>query len=144
MELLMVLGILAIVSMVSSTWLRHQLLHLRLNGATRTLISDLAAARRAAITQGHEHRVVFLDGFRYAIVADTNGNGKADPDEEVQTRNLLDRYPGVTVHATNHPVFHSRGTASHLATITVQNVAGSRKVTIGITGRIALKESLRK
>lgn len=144
MELLMVLGILGVVTVMASTWFRHHLLHLRLNGATRTLISDLTAARRTAITQGHEYRIVFLDPFRYAIVADANGNGKADPDEELKTRNLHDHYPGVSVQASNHPVFHPRGTASSLATITVRNVAGSRKITVGITGRISLKEIVRK
>lgn len=135
----MVLIILSMIGIFSHIWLSQQLPRVRLDGALQAVISDLRAARRAAIADGYNQRIVFLDPHRYVVVSDINGNGMADPDEPVRARDLHDHYPGVTITATNNPIFHPRGTASHLATLTLRNASGSRAVTIGITGRIAQK-----
>ena len=140
-ELVMVTGILIIVAMLSQNWLTSQLPKWRLNGAARQVVSDFLSAKMQAVTQGNKHRVTFLDNHRYTILDDDNSNGKPDPGEHVATRDVQADYVDVTFTSTNSPIFHPRGTASNLATVILSNSAGSKTITIGITGRVKVKPS---
>ena len=52
----------------------------------------------------------------------------------------LSGYPAsVTLTASSNPSFLPRGTASNLASITLTNSAGSKKITVSITGRVKVK-----
>ena len=141
MELVIVTGILILVAMLSQNWLTSQLPKWRLDGATRQVVSDLMSAKMQAVTQGNKLRVTFVDDRRYTILDDDNSNGKPDPEEQLTSRDIQSDYIGVTLTSTNNPIFHPRGTASNLATITLSNSAGSKIISIGITGRVKVQRS---
>ncbi|WP_454061002.1 GspH/FimT family pseudopilin [Candidatus Nitrospira salsa] len=138
-ELVTVLGLLSIMVLFSQSWLVSQLPKWRLNGAVRQVVSDLMAAKTQAVTQGNKQRITFLDAHRYSILDDDNNNGKFDPNELLTMRDIHTDYEDVSLATTNHPIFHPRGTASNLATVTLSNSAGSKRVTVGITGRVTIK-----
>ena len=48
-------------------------------------------------------------------------------------------YFDVTLTSTNNPIFHPRGTASNLGTVTLKNSAGSKRISVGITGRVKVQ-----
>lgn len=111
----------------------------RLNGAVRQLTGDLMWARMKAIQRNNRHRIFFLDDHRYRILDDADNDGAADPGEWTLTRDLRDDYPDVVVTSTNNPVFSPRGTASSLATITLRNAGGAKRVSISIAGRVRIR-----
>jgi prepilin-type N-terminal cleavage/methylation domain-containing protein len=121
MELVIVMSILIMVALLSQSWLTSQL---------------------PKVTQGNKHRVTFLDNHHYTILDDDNSNGKPDPGELLVTRNIQTDYIDVTLTSTNNPIFHPRGTASNLGTVTLKNSAGSKSISVGITGRVKLQSSI--
>ena len=135
-ELMIVLGILAVVLGLSGIWLSSQLPQYRLNGAVRQIRADLLAAKAQAVRQGNEVRIFFTDPQHYNILDDDNNNGRADPGEAVESRSIQENFAGVAIQSNNNPIFHPRGTASKLATIKVSNALGKRAITISITGRV--------
>ena len=139
MELMIVLGIMSIVLMLTNMWLSTQLPHWRLNGAVRQVMSDLVAAKMNAVVERNRQRVFFQDNRHYVILDDKNNNGKIDSGEHQEARDIQTDYQDVTMTASNNPSFLPRGTASNLASITLTNSAGSRKITVSITGRVKVK-----
>ncbi len=140
-ELVLVLGILAVAVGLSGIWLASQLPHYRLNGAVRQVRADLLSARAQAVKQGNRVRVIFNDAQHYDILDDDNNNGSPDPGEAVESRSLLEDFEGVTIQSTSNrnPIFHPRGTATNLTTVTIANTAGEKKITISDTGRVRIK-----
>ncbi len=138
-ELVIVMSILLMVTLLGQYWLSSQMPKWRLNGATRQVVSDFMGAKMQAVTQGNKHRVTFVDDRFYTILDDDNSNGKPDPGELLVTRDIQTDYPDVTLISTNNPIFHPRGTASNLGTITLKNSAGSTSISIGITGRVKVQ-----
>ena len=138
-ELVVVMSILLMVALLGQYWLSSQMPKWRLNGATRQVVSDFMGAKMQAVTQGNKHRVTFLDDRYYTILDDDNGNGKPDPGELLVTRDIQTDYSDVTLTSTNNPIFHPRGTASNLGTVTLKNSAGSKSISIGITGRVKVQ-----
>ncbi|MDR4494106.1 MAG: GspH/FimT family pseudopilin [Nitrospirales bacterium] len=138
-EIMIVLGIVAIGVLMTQAWLSTQLPKWRLNGAVRQLVSDLQAAKMKAVVDRNRQRIIFQDAHRYVLVDDDNNNGSPDPGEIVEYRDIQSAYQDVTVTATNNPSFLPRGTASNLASITVTNPAGTRIITVSITGRVKVK-----
>ena len=139
MELMIVLGIMSIVLMLTNMWLSTQLPHWRLNGAVRQVMSDLVAAKMNAVVERNRQRIFFQDNRHYVILDDKNNNGKIDSGEHQEVRDMQADYQDVTMTASNNPSFLPRGTASNLASITLTNSAGSRKITVSITGRVKVK-----
>lgn len=139
MELMIVLGIMSITLMLTNMWLSTQLPHWRLNGAVRQVMSDLASAKMSAVVARNRHRVFFQDHRHYLILDDKNNNGKIDVGEPQEPRDIQADYQDVTLTASNNPSFLPRGTASNLASIILTNSAGSKKITISITGRVKVK-----
>ena len=135
-ELMIVLGILAVVLGLSGTWLASQLPQYRLNGVVRQIRADLLAARAQAVRQGNEVRIFFTDPEQYDILDDDNNNGRADPGEAVESRSIREDFAGVEIQSNNNPIFHPRGTASSLATVKVSNASGEKEIKIAITGRV--------
>lgn len=138
-EMIIVLGTMGVVLMLTGEWLASQTPTWRLNGATRQLVSDLLAAKMKAVAKQNKQRVIFQDDHRYVLLDDKNNNGKPDPGESLENRNIQKNYPNVILVASNHPIFLPRGTASSLATIILSNSAGTRIITISITGRVKVK-----
>ncbi len=135
----MVLGLLAVLLGLGGIWFASQVPSYRLNGVVRQIRADLLAARAQAVKKGHNVRVLFTGPHQYEILDDANNNGKADPGEAVESRSILDDFEGVTIRSNNNPIFHPRGTATSLATVRVVNVAGEKRITISITGRVRIK-----
>jgi len=138
-ELMIVLGILAVVLGLGGIWLSSQLPQYRLNGAVRQIRADLLGARAQAVRQRNEVRIFFADPQHYDILDDDNNNGRADPGEAVEARSIQEEFAGVAIQSNNNPIFYPRGTASSLATIRVSNASGEKKITIAITGRVQVK-----
>jgi len=138
-ELLIVLAILSVVGLMGGSWLSTQIPHYHLNGAVRQVRADLLAARMQAVSQGNEFRVLFEDEQHYDILDDNNNNGKADPGERLENRSIQEDYAGVTIRSNRNPIFHPRGTASSLGTVTIANQSGEKSITISITGRVKVK-----
>ena len=111
----------------------------RLNGAVRQLTGDLMWARMKAIQRNNRHRIFFLNDHEYRILDDADNDGAADPGEWTLTRDLQTDYPDVVMSSTNNPIFSPRGTASSLATITLANAAGSKRISISIAGRVRIR-----
>ena len=135
-ELMIVLGILAVVVGLSGIWLSSQLPQYRLNGAVRQMRADLHAAKAQAVRQGNEVRIFFTDPRHYDILDDDNNNGRADPGEAVEARSIQEDFAGVVIESNRNPIFNPRGTASSFGTITVSNASGEKAITISITGRV--------
>lgn len=135
-ELMIVLGILAVVLGLSGIWLSSQLPQYRLNGAVRQIRADLLSARAQAVKQGNEVRVFFTDSQHYDILDDDNNDGNADPGEAVESRSIREEFAGVVIESNRNPIFNPRGTASSFGTITVSNASGEKAITISITGRV--------
>ena len=140
-ELLVVLSMVAIVAGLGGGWLSSQIPAYRLNGAARLIRSDLVSARMQAVSQGNEFRVIFDEPFQYTILDDDNNNGKPEADEPVEFRDLRKEYKGVSFDVNNNPIFHPRGIATNLATITLSNPAGEKSITVSMTGRVRIRAS---
>jgi type IV fimbrial biogenesis protein FimT len=138
-ELIIVLGIMGVALMLGETWLSSQLPNWRLNGAARQVVSDLLAAKMKAVVKRNRQRVIFQDDHRYVLLDDDNNNGKFDPGEHLEGRDIRESYRDVVMMASNNPSFLPRGTASNLASITLSNSAGKRIITVSITGRVKVK-----
>ena len=139
MELMIVLGIMSIALMLTNMWLSSQLPRWRLNGAVRQVVSDLVAAKMNAVVERNRQRIFFQDNRHYLILDDKNNNGKIDSGEDQEIRDIQTDYQDVTMTASNNPSFLPRGTASNLASIILTNSAGSKKITVSITGRVKVK-----
>lgn len=111
----------------------------RLNGAVRQLTGDLMWARMKAIQRNNRYRVFFVNDHEYRILDDADNDGAVDPAEWTVTRDLRADYRDVAMRSTNNPIFSPRGTASSLATITLANDAGSKRVSISIAGRVRIR-----
>lgn len=135
-ELMIVLGILAVVLGLSGIWLSSQLPQYRLDGTVRQIRADLLAARAQAVRQGNPVRVSFTDPQHYDIWVDHNKNRKVDPGEVIESRSILDDFPGVAIESNKNPIFNPRGTASNFGTIKISNGSKEKRITIGITGRV--------
>ena len=135
-ELMIVLGILAVVLGLSGMWLSSQLPQYRLNGAVRQIRADLQAAKAQAVRQGNPVRVSFADPQHYDIWVDDNKNRRVDPGEVIESRSILEDFPGVEIESNRNPIFSPRGTASNFGTIKVSNASGEKRITISITGRV--------
>ena len=138
-ELLIVLGILGMVGLLGWSWLSRQIPHYQLYGAVRQVRADLLAARMQAVMQKNKFRILFQDDYHYDILDDDNNNGKADPGESVENRSIQKDYAGVSVRSNRNPIFHPRGTASSLGTITLANQSGEQSMTVSITGRVKVR-----
>jgi len=107
-----------------------------LSGATRQIMGDLMWARMQAISQNNKFKVFFIDNRKYQILDDNNDNGDIDAGESTITKNIRDKYEGITFSSNNNPIFHPKGNAAPTATVTIANSSGTKTVSIAITGRV--------
>lgn len=137
--LLMTLALAAVmVGMAAPSYLDLLPRH-RLNGAARQVVGDLMWARMKAVQRNNRFRVFFLSDHEYRILDDTDNDNDVDSGEWTVTRDLSAEYRDVVISANNNPIFSPRGTASSLATITLANDAGSKRITISIAGRVRVR-----
>ena len=140
-EMMVVIAVLAIMATIAIPSFMSLLPGMRLNGAARQIMGDLMAARMNSVNQNNEFRVFFNSPGtnQYQILDDDNNDGTAGTGEAITTRNIRDNYLDVTFTSTNNPIFHPKGTATSLPTITLQNSGGTKKVTVSIAGRVKIK-----
>jgi type IV fimbrial biogenesis protein FimT len=129
------LGIVSILFAIAVPSYMSMMPRVRLQGATRQLVSDLMFARMKAVRENNRHRVVFTSNQRYDVLSD----GESGEGVPVLARDLSGDYPGVVLVANNDPVFSPGGRASSLATITLTNEAGQRRLSVNITGRVRIQ-----
>jgi len=99
----------------------------RLNGATRQIYSELMWARSKAVNDNGSYTVTFVS------------NGMQIAGSTPKTVNIQTEYSDVTLTWSASPVtFSSRGTADVAPTITLTNSAGTKTVTIRITGTASI------
>jgi type IV fimbrial biogenesis protein FimT len=126
-EVLVGMVIIAIVSAISILNYRAWVPGIRLNGAARQVMSDLAAARMASVKENVSVVVMHLNNHAYSV---TVGSGTAS------IRDLQPDYPGTSLNFTS-VLFSSRGTTAP-RTLTLQNSSGVKTITVAITGRVKL------
>jgi len=138
-ELLIAIAVVGILATIAVPNVLTEMPKFRLNGATQQLFGDLMAARMKAVSQNKRVKIFFNADDQYKICDDINGDGIVDDCEgDSRTINIQDHYKGITLSSTNNPTFHPRGTASNLATINITNLAGTKSITIAITGRVRI------
>lgn len=125
---------------------------IRLSGATRQIMEDLMWARMQAINQNNKFIITYDGNYKYSILDDNDNNGTstAGAGESIVTKYFRDDrdklnpdkicgpYYDVTYSSsnTNALIFHPRGNASNLTTITLSNKSGTKTVSVAITGRV--------
>jgi type IV fimbrial biogenesis protein FimT len=125
LEVVVVMAILAIISAISYQNYMAWIPGIRLNGAVRQVMSDLISARMSSVKENVSVAVSPVNNHSYAI---TIGS------QEPKTFDLQPNFPGTTLKFTTI-LFSSRGTSSP-RTITIQNAAGIKTITVAITGRV--------
>lgn len=136
-ELMIVIAVMAILAAIAAPNYQNFMAQRRLNGAARQIMSDLMNARMQAVSQNNEFKVTFSNDHEYKILDDDDNDGAEDTGEVLQTKNIQADYHDVTFSRTANPVFYARGTANG-ATITVTNPAGSKNISVAITGRVVI------
>jgi type IV fimbrial biogenesis protein FimT len=139
-ELMIAIAIISILGTIAVPNILAEIPKFRLNGAANQIVGDLMAARMKAVSQNRRVKVFFPGENQYKICDDANNNGTVDNCEGTpKTINIQSNHNGVALSSNNDPIFSPRGTASNLATIVLTNSAGTRNITIAITGRIKIQ-----
>lgn len=109
----------------------------RLNGATREVFAQLIRARGLAVEQNNNFLVSLANNHTITILDDDNNNGTADVGESNTTVDVQLNYSDITIAKGTgqpDPTFLPRGTAQGNTTLTLSNSAGSRTISVNITG----------
>jgi len=128
-ELIITLAILSTLLGIAYPMIAQVSTGYRLRAATRELATDLQFARLLAVKENRNFQLI-CGTNSYEVVRVSDGF-------VAKARDFSVDYPGVTL---NGPVvnFNSRGNASS-QTITVSNLAASKNITVGSTGRVKLQ-----
>lgn len=96
----------------------------RLNGAARQVFSELMSARMKAVNENTTYTVTFPNAQTIQIVG-----------SDTRTVDIQSLYSGVTLSSSASTItLSARGTADVGSTITITNSAGTRTVSVKITG----------
>jgi type IV fimbrial biogenesis protein FimT len=136
-ELVIVTALISILAVIGIPSIMNEIPKYRLNGAARQIVGDLMEARMKATRLNRKVKIYFTVGNEYKVCDDIDNNGTVDDCEgNAKIVNIQNNFTGVTLSSNNNPIFNPRGTASNLATINVANSAGTKYITIAITGRV--------
>lgn len=128
-EVLVVTAIFGILAVISVPQFLAFQPSLRLNGAARQVFSELMSARMKAVNENTTYTVTFPNNHTIQIA------GPATRTVDLQTLYSDD----VTLTSTQSAIqFSSRGTTDVAPTITITNSAGSKIVTVKITGAVTI------
>ena len=128
LELLLGLLILGIISSLTSYSLLKNSPRYQLCQAVWSLQMKLNQARYLAILKNMSYRCLIQPEGIYLE--------KRDPVSGKWSTLNFSSFSGVKIKANNSPVFHPQSTVSPLASIVVENEAGSFKITVAISGRV--------
>lgn len=124
-ELLVTVAIFAILATIAVPQFLALQPRFRLDGATRQVFSELMSARTKAVNENTTYTVTFPTNHTIQIV------GSATKVVDLQTLYKTD----VTLSSTQATIqFSSRGTADVSPNITITNSAGTKTVSLKITG----------
>lgn len=140
-ELLTVTAIIGIVTAVAMPSFLAMQPSRRLNGASREVFGKLMWARAQAVEENITYSVTFPTNHSMTIIRDANGNGAADTGETTESVDIQTDYSDCTFTVSGGdttPNFLGRGTTNGDTTITISNTAGSRVVTVSLTGNIKI------
>jgi prepilin-type N-terminal cleavage/methylation domain-containing protein len=100
----------------------------KLKKAVWEVNSRMNFARYKSIFENVKVRIVFHEsGYRVE---------KYDPLQKKWDMEVKKTFDGVTITATNSPIFHPLGTVSNLASVYISNSAGKYRISLAISGRI--------
>ncbi len=140
LELMVCIAIMSVLAGIAVPNYMAYLPKSRLNGAASTVMADLMSARMQAVKLHKKTKVFFVDAHQYKICDDADGDGTVDEDEgDVVLKDLQSEYSDVEISSTNNPIFHPRGTATNLATVSFTNSSGSKELTVSIAGSVRIK-----
>ena len=138
-ELMIAIAIVGILATIAVPNILGEMPKFRLNGAANQIVVDLMAARMKAVSQNRNVKIFFTGNNQYKMCDDANNNGTVtDCEGTPKIINIQSNFKDVILSSNNNPIFSPRGTASNLTTISISNSAGTRNITIAITGRIQL------
>lgn len=140
-ELLTVTAIIGIVAAVAMPSFLAMQPGMRLNGASREVLGKLMWARAQAVEENITYSVIFPTNHSMTIIRDANANGAADTGETTESVDIQTDYSDCTFTVSGGdttPNFLGRGTTNGGTTITISNTAGSRVVTVSLTGNIKI------
>jgi len=140
-ELLTVTAIIGIVTAVAMPSFLAMQPSRRLNGASREVFGKLMWARAQAVEENITYSVTFPTNHSMTIIRDANGNGAVDTGETTESVDIQTDYSDCTFTVSGGdttPNFLGRGTTNGDTTITISNTAGSRVVTVSLTGNIKI------
>ena len=143
-EMMIILGVMAVLSGIAIPNFLSYLPKYRLNGAARQVMGDCMAARMQAVSQNNEFKVFFLNDHEYQILDDDDNDGNIDDGEWTQIKDIQSEYSDVTFSASTNPIFYSKGTA-YGSTITLTSAADSnlkKYVKVASTGRVKIDDTL--
>ncbi len=127
-EILVAIGIFAILAAIATPQFIAFRPKNRLNGAARQIYSELMWARSKAVNDNSSYVVTFPTNQTMQIAGSTT-----------KTVNIQTEYSDVTLTSTASTItFSSRGTTDVAPTITLTNPGGTKSVTIRITGTASI------
>jgi type IV fimbrial biogenesis protein FimT len=136
-ELVIAIALIGILAVIAIPNIMNELPKYRLNGAARQIVGDLMEARMKSTRLNRKVKVYFTTENEYKVCDDIDNNGTVDDCEgNAKVISIQNNFSGVTLSSNNNPIFNPSGTASNLATINVANSAGTKYITIAITGRV--------
>lgn len=141
-EIIMVTVIIAAIAQLVGVNLIKQFPKNRLNRATRQLSWDLMSIRSQAIMQNKNAHITLSGTSAYTLWLDDNGNDLFDPGEEEVVQDIHDDYQDVSINTSEvsfeNPLFNSRGFASNVANIPLDNSSGSKTINIDLSGLVSI------
>jgi type IV fimbrial biogenesis protein FimT len=127
-EILVAIGIFAILAAIATPQFIAFRPKNRLNGAARQIYSELMWARSKAVNDNSSYVVTFPTNQTMQIAGSAT-----------KTVNIQTEYSDVTLTSTASTItFSSRGTTDVAPTITLTNAGGTKSVTIRITGTASI------
>jgi len=140
-ELIVWLGVFAILTAIAVPQYVAFQPGLRLNGAAREILAQLMWARAKAVEQNNNFVVLFPTNHTLLILDDKNNNGVADAGESTKTVDIQNDYSDASFAKAGgqpDPIFYPRGTAVGATSLTVTNSSGSRIVSVSATGVVKI------
>lgn len=137
-ELMIVIGVLAVIMAIARPGIKSWMVKSRLSGGARQVMSDLMYARMKSASQNNNFKVTRTSSTQYTILDDTNGNGSADTGETLTSRDIKTNFSDVTISGASSITFRPRGDVDQATTFTVTNSAGYKNITVSLAGRVKI------
>ncbi|MEW5734211.1 MAG: GspH/FimT family pseudopilin [Thermodesulfobacteriota bacterium] len=135
-ELVITTAIMAVIAGIGLPNFVEYLPRIRLNGATRQIMTDLMVARMNAVKFACNSTVTF-SGNSYTIWVDRDRDGVRDAGEQT-VKNITNSFSDVTIIVGQTVRFNSRGAAPTNGWIWLYNTKGYGLINTNLTGRVRI------